>query len=187
MNLIEVIEKNAANTPDKTGLCDLQTSYTFWKMLDESKQMAARFQSLGIRKGDAVALMGQNSFDWVFSYFGILLCGAVVVPINHKLTARETSFILEDCSAKLFLFDGALVEVAKGIELNIPRLSIDTPASGFESVRDQKSESYSKMSVTDEDTARSFTPQGPQAIPRAASIPMQVYLRQALPGKRPLP
>ena len=51
MNLIEVIEKNAANTPDKTGLCDLQTSYTFWKMLDESKQMAARFQSLGIRKG----------------------------------------------------------------------------------------------------------------------------------------
>ena len=90
----------------------------------------------------------------------------MVVPINHKLTARETSFILEDCSAKLFLFDGALVEVAKGIELNIPRLSIDTPASGFESVRDQKSESYSKVSVTDEDTAQILYTSGTTGNPK---------------------
>ena len=166
MNLIEVIEKNAANTPDKTGLCDLQTSYTFWKMLDESKQMAARFQSLGIQKGDAVALMGQNSFDWIFAYFGLLLCGAVVVPVNHKLTARETSFILEDCSARLFLFDGALAEVAKGIELNIPKLAIDTKASGFESVRDQKSESFSPVPVTNEDTAQILYTSGTTGNPK---------------------
>ncbi len=166
MNLIEVIEKNAATTPDKTGLCDLQTSYTFWKMVDESKQMAAKLQGLGIQKGDAVALMGQNSFDWVFSYFGILLCGAVAVPVNHKLTARETSFILEDCGAKLFLFDGALVEVAKGIELSIRKLAIDSPASGFDLLRDQKSDSYTPVSVTDEDTAQILYTSGTTGNPK---------------------
>ncbi len=84
MTIVKLVDTNAENHPDKLALCDMETEFTFQEVRDKSEQAAACFQALGIKKGDPVAIMGQNSFDFVFSFFGILKAGGIVVPVNHK-------------------------------------------------------------------------------------------------------
>lgn len=50
----------------------------------------------GIRAGDNVGLISRNSPEFVFSYMAIVSLGAVVVPFNFQLTAREIAYIVKD-------------------------------------------------------------------------------------------
>ena len=91
MTVSAIVERNAAQYPDKLALCDLSDTFTFSEVLEKSRQAAAVFQARGISKGDAVAIMGQNSFDFVFAYFGALMAGAVVgagEPQAHRPGGR---------------------------------------------------------------------------------------------------
>ncbi len=136
MTIVKLVDTNAQNHPDKLALCDMETEFTFQDVKKKSEQAAACFQALGIKKGDPVAIMGQNSFDFVFSFFGVLKAGGIVVPVNHKLTAPEVDYILEDSQARLFLFDGSLNGVARGLGQKIQKLSMDTRTEGIDFIGD---------------------------------------------------
>ena len=43
----------------------------------------------GIKPGDRVLLIGENSPDWVLAYFAILCAGAIAVPLDHLISAEE--------------------------------------------------------------------------------------------------
>ena len=50
----------------------------------------------GIRKGDRVAIFSKNSAEFIITYFAIASLGAIVVPLNFQLSAREIAFIVDD-------------------------------------------------------------------------------------------
>ncbi|WP_093797057.1 class I adenylate-forming enzyme family protein [Sporomusa acidovorans] len=56
------------------------------------------FYATGIRTGDNVGLFSRNSVEFIYSYMAIVSLGAVVVPINFQLTAREVAFIVKDAN-----------------------------------------------------------------------------------------
>jgi long-chain acyl-CoA synthetase len=58
------------------------------------------FYRTGIRPGDNVGLISRNSVEFVFSYMAIISLGAVVVPLNFQLTAREIAYIVKDAQMK---------------------------------------------------------------------------------------
>lgn len=66
---------------------------------------AARLQAAGVTRGDAVAIHGRNTVEWVTAFFGAVRAGAVTVPVNHKLAAPETAYILQHSGATLWLVD----------------------------------------------------------------------------------
>jgi long-chain acyl-CoA synthetase len=61
---------------------------------------AKRLQSWGIGKGDRVALIAENRFEWAITDWACLLIGAVDVPIYPTLTAEQTVFILKNSGAR---------------------------------------------------------------------------------------
>jgi long-chain acyl-CoA synthetase len=63
--------------------------------------VARALQSCGIRKGDRVAILGENRPEWTITDFAILSLGAVTVPIYSTQTADQTSFILNDSGARI--------------------------------------------------------------------------------------
>jgi len=72
-----------------------------------ANQVAAGLASLGIEKGDKVALSCPNLPYFPIVYYGILKAGAVVVPLNVLLKAREIAYHLADSDAKAyFCFEG---------------------------------------------------------------------------------
>ncbi|MGE0087203.1 MAG: class I adenylate-forming enzyme family protein [Desulfococcaceae bacterium] len=168
MNIAELIDANAHRHPDKTALCDREREFTFQKVREKSEQAAACFQALGVKKGDLVAIMGQNSFDFVFSFFGALKAGAAVVPVNHKLTAAEVDYILENSKACLFVFDGSLRAVAEGIQTEIQKMSLDSKSEGFAFLGDAMSNApvFRPVQIKDGDMAEVLYTSGTTGRPK---------------------
>jgi len=136
MNTVSVLESNVRKHPDKACLRFNGKSYSFKEVLNLSLQAAALFQSLGIVKDNKIAIMSQNTPDFVIAMYGGWIAGATVVPINHKLTAPETDYILHNSESQLFLFDGSLSAIAENITTNITKISLDSKVNGYQFLSD---------------------------------------------------
>ena len=67
----------------------------------------------GIKKGDKVALNGKNSPEWALSYFGILMAGAVVVPIDNQMHVERFMRLSEYADSKFVIADFDVLEKMK--------------------------------------------------------------------------
>ena len=81
--------------------------YTWGEVLDQSRRMAAHLQSLGLRRGDRIAIFSKNTAHWLMSDFAIWLAGGVSVPLYPTLAPHTIRQILEHSESKL-LFIGKL-------------------------------------------------------------------------------
>ncbi|KAA9153510.1 long-chain fatty acid--CoA ligase [Amycolatopsis acidicola] len=102
-NLATMLTESRSGSPDKP-LChfgDLTFSYA---QVDEiSGRVAASLRGLGLARGDKVAVHLPNLPQFLFSYFGILKAGLVMVPLNPLLRAAEIAYHLEDSGAKVLV------------------------------------------------------------------------------------
>ena len=64
-------------------------SLTFNELLNSSQRCAMILNSIGVKKGDKVALWAANSIEWVVSFFGIAMSGGVAVLMNYGLSSEE--------------------------------------------------------------------------------------------------
>lgn len=65
------------------------------------RRLADQFLSWGIRKGDRIALLAENRWEWAVTDFASLAIGAVDVPIYPTLTAEQIAELLWDCQARI--------------------------------------------------------------------------------------
>ncbi|MET8956859.1 long-chain-fatty-acid--CoA ligase [Streptomyces sp. NPDC004393] len=100
-NLAEFLTRTAQRQPERPAL-RLDTQITTYAELDErSARVAALLRAEGVGPGDRVALMLPNVPEFVVLYYGILRAGAIVVPMNPLLKAREIGYQLGDSGAAL--------------------------------------------------------------------------------------
>ncbi|HXM83679.1 MAG TPA: AMP-binding protein [Burkholderiales bacterium] len=102
MNLSRIIERWAAHCPNKVALHFEGKDWTYAELWQRIELATKR---LGIAKGDRVAYLGYNNPEMLVLLFALARLGAILVPLNWRLTAAEHSEILADCSPKL-LFCG---------------------------------------------------------------------------------
>ncbi len=66
-----------------------QTQTTYRELRDKAHRAALLLATRGIKPGDRVLLIGENSPDWVLGYFAILCAGAIAVPLDQLISAEE--------------------------------------------------------------------------------------------------
>jgi long-chain acyl-CoA synthetase len=101
VNLAEILARSAARDPDRPALRldDVELSYG---QLDEaSVRVSGLLREQGVGRGDRVAIMLPNVPYFAVCYYGVLRAGAIVVPMNVLLKAREVAFYLGDSEAKV--------------------------------------------------------------------------------------
>jgi long-chain acyl-CoA synthetase len=81
-----------------------------------------RLKSLGIKKGDKVAIMLPNTPEFIISYFAILKLGAVAVTINTLSTAYELKYLLGNSDSKAFITVPSSVRRFEEIRNDLPLL-----------------------------------------------------------------
>lgn len=107
LNLSTVFEYSAKDTPDKTAIVFGDKTFTYAMIQAAINQVANALRQSGIQKGDRVVISCPNLPYFPMIYYGILKVGAVVVPINVLLKAREIAYHLKDSQAKAyFCFQG---------------------------------------------------------------------------------
>ena len=78
--------------------------------------------SRGISKGDRVLFWGENRPEWVAAFFGCLLRGAIVVPLDYESSPDFVARVQQQVEARLILFSG---DRLRDSTLSLPRLSLD--------------------------------------------------------------
>src|SRR6202012_4630519 len=77
---------------------------------------AGVLRSLGVGKGDRVALLMPNSVEFCCLFYGAAKIGAVAVPLNTRLAAPELEFILSDSGSKVLIYGDAFATAAEAIK-----------------------------------------------------------------------
>jgi len=78
-----------------------QTRYTYAQLDTRIDRLASALHAEGIRSGDRVALLAANSAAFFEIVFAVARCGAILVPINFRLSGQEIGYILADSGAVL--------------------------------------------------------------------------------------
>ena len=101
--LFELVESSARRFPDRTAMVFYGTRISHAAFLDAVERVAGGLRTLGVGKGDRVALYLQNTPHFAIGFMGILRANAVVVPLNPMLTGEEAGALLEDSGARVLI------------------------------------------------------------------------------------
>lgn len=95
-----ILEEVFQKFKDDPAFANFGTVLSFSQIDEMSKSFAGYLQSLGLKKGDRVALMMPNILQYPIALFGVLRAGLVVVNVNPLYTGRELQHQLNDSGAR---------------------------------------------------------------------------------------
>src|ERR1700726_2292291 len=125
MDLSDLIERNAAFTPDKAATVFEGETLSYAAL---SRRIAQAAQALkgeyGVSRGDRVAILSLNRPDYLVLLYACARLGAMLVPLNWRLAVAEQLFILSDASAKVLVLEQAFAEILPTLEKALPGTSI---------------------------------------------------------------
>ena len=99
-SLVALMETSFARHAQRTAFCFMGKDISYRETDEDSLAMAAYLQSLGLAKGDRVAIMMPNVPQYPVTVAAVLRAGCVVVNVNPLYTARELEHQLKDSGAK---------------------------------------------------------------------------------------
>ena len=111
-SLWENLEFQARRFPDKTAIVFFGREISYRELAHQAERVAARLHALGVRKGDRVILLMQNSPQLIAAHYGILRANAVVVPVNPMNRPEELKHYITDPQARVAL---ATADLAPGL------------------------------------------------------------------------
>jgi long-chain acyl-CoA synthetase len=123
MNLARAFIDSAFRHSDKTAVFWGNEEISYDLLLRHAAGVAAQLiEQEKLQPGERVALWLKNCPEFIPSYFGILLAGGVVVPINNFLKPDEVSFIVRDAGVRILIADESLAENIQKLNSLLPEL-----------------------------------------------------------------
>ncbi|WAA12071.1 class I adenylate-forming enzyme family protein [Fervidibacillus halotolerans] len=175
MHIGLTLARNARRIPEKKAIIYGEKEYTYAQFNQEVNKLANGLLNKGIQKGDKVALMMKNSDLFMIVFYAILKAGAVAVPINFRLTAREAAYILQDSDSVCVFFDGTYRELIQEAGKDNHQLKYmvcvdQTPLPEQMSLSDMISENSSEPDITvdERDDAEILYTSGTTGYPKGA-------------------
>jgi acyl-CoA ligase (AMP-forming) (exosortase A-associated) len=103
MLVCDFIDQSAFRFPDKEALVCDQRRWTYQDIQNQVNNLASGLASLGIERGDRVAVFLDNSVEAVVSIFGIMKAGGVFMMVNPTTKSEKLAYILNDSGAKTII------------------------------------------------------------------------------------
>jgi acyl-CoA ligase (AMP-forming) (exosortase A-associated) len=101
--LHDLIACSAARTPDALALTYGSSSLTYRQLQSAVEGFANGLLTLGLQRGERVAIYLEKRFECVIASFGAPAAGAVFVPLNPLLKPEQVAFILQDCDVQVLV------------------------------------------------------------------------------------
>ena len=95
-----LLSRAAVRRPEDTAIVAGTSRISFRELDENSDRLAAVLQRFGVKRGDRVAAMLENSVEFVVTLWAALKAGAVFVPINHATKGAMLGYILADAGAR---------------------------------------------------------------------------------------
>ena len=118
----DLVNRNAECFKDKEAWLDIQsnTTLTFTEYKEKVDQLATGLQRSGVKKGDRIGVLGINSLEYLLLYGASAALGAIMLPINWRLSADEVGYNLNDGEPKIVFVDEGFLKTIKEVKHNLP-------------------------------------------------------------------
>ncbi|WP_438318661.1 class I adenylate-forming enzyme family protein [Sporosarcina sp. FA9] len=103
MNSSQLLARNARKYPEAEAVIGMEKRYTYKELDQFVNRFAHGLKDHGIKEGDKAVIYMPNVPEFVIAYFAVQRIGAIVVPINAKMTLSEVEYVLENSEAKVFI------------------------------------------------------------------------------------
>lgn len=186
MNLSSRLQEVAAQLPDKEAYVYEGERRTYGELNAAISKFASGLRSIGIQKGDHIALLLGNSPYFVIGLYGALRAGATVIPINPIYTPDEIGYILNNGDVKAVIGLDLLVPLFVKMEVLLPNvehvivcetpqgkeqgISLTEKMKSFTEVLLSGDPSYEGPELADDDTAVILYTSGTTGKPKGAML-----------------
>lgn len=109
MNLFNAIYKQAA--ADRTAILYEQKKITYAELREQTLGVVRGLHTLGVGRADRVALLLNDSPEFIAAFIAVCSCGGIAVPINMALRSEEQRAILNDSAASVAIVEQDVAEV----------------------------------------------------------------------------
>ncbi len=111
----DFLRRPAQVYPEKTAIVDGSLRLSYRRFAERANQLANALRKLGVKKGDRICMLSPNSHYFLESFFGVSQLGAILVPLNFRLSAEEHAYILAHAGVKTVLVDHEFTSVIDSI------------------------------------------------------------------------
>jgi long-chain acyl-CoA synthetase len=192
LNLLSLLDEFSHYRDDVAGVQRhgyRRESWTYGKLATVALGLAQNLRQRGVRTGDRVLLWGSNSAEWMAAFWGCLLRGAVVVPVDDGATldfatrvARETSTKLVIASAGKPTLDSAVATLNLEDFADRSKVAVTPPDGGGEAT--SRCQSFADEPVTRNHVAQILFTSGTTAEPRGVVLTHGNFLANLEPLER---
>jgi fatty-acyl-CoA synthase len=125
MDLSDLIDRNAAFTPDKVAIRFQGRTLNYADFAGRIAAAARALKSrLGVGRGDRVAILAANHPDYLVLLYACARLGAMLVPLNWRLAVPEQLFILSDAGVKALVVEEAFAAVVAPLTQALPEVHV---------------------------------------------------------------
>ena len=117
------LENAAAGHPDKIAVIHDAESITYRQLNIQADSLATYLQTAGIAQGGRVALLLENSIDYIIAYYATLKLGAVAAPLNPGLKPDGLTYLLNDLEPSAIVTSFKCERLLKAINQNLGTVS----------------------------------------------------------------
>jgi fatty-acyl-CoA synthase len=118
MNIAWWVKRWSVLHPNKTAIIFEDRSISYLRLHQLVNRTSCWLQSMGIEKGDRVAVMLKNCPEFLELYLACSRLGTLFVPINYRLAAPELNFTLTNSRPRLFVFGSEYLDTVNELALN---------------------------------------------------------------------
>ena len=187
----DILGERARLTPQRTALVDVPTGQRFsYATLNGRAANCARawIHTLGLSKGDRVAVLANNRVEFLEAYFAAIKSGVVLLPLGVRLTPVELEYILQDSGARVLIYAAAYRETVRALARRVDLdawIALDEPLDSSHqshaALRDGMEDSSVELPVCDpEDLCALLYTSGTTGRPKGVMIPQRMVAFNAI-------
>jgi acyl-CoA synthetase (AMP-forming)/AMP-acid ligase II len=182
-NLSELLANTVAKYGDLEGIISTDSRLTYKQFASLIDHVSSGlYNQYGIRKGDRVALMLRNGWEFCVSFFALVKLGAIAVPLNTAFKGEEAAFQLNDSGSVMLIVDLAFRDVITEIrpEINKVRNICVTETGEFIDLLKEKEYTTAQAQVSEMDNAVIMYTSGTTGRPKGAVLSHKGLIAEAM-------
>jgi long-chain acyl-CoA synthetase len=115
----KILASHAVRSPDKTALVFGDRRVSYAELHESAQALAAGLHRSGVKAGDRVLVYLPNGMEFAQTIFAAFALGAIVVPVNTRLTPKELAYFAQDSQPSAIFYHSDSVDALQTIHADI--------------------------------------------------------------------
>lgn len=126
--------------PEREAVVDGELQLTYEQFFTRCDRWSAALQALGVKQGDRVAYIAPNTHAQLESFYAVPQTGAILVPVNYRLTADDFVYLINHSGSKIVCAHSDYLDAIDGIRSQLPDVEAFVALEGAEQLDRQREE-----------------------------------------------